>query len=77
MTEKTDTLNLLELNLELELGYGKTGVKVNIFQKKLQVLIWASWRWLTVNAFKTKRKIEIDYKDMLKFFSIVFYQEKF
>jgi hypothetical protein len=39
MTEKTDTLNLLELNLELELGYVKTGVKVNIFQKKLQVLI--------------------------------------
>jgi len=29
MTEKTDTVNLLEL------GYIKTGVKVNIFRKKL------------------------------------------
>jgi hypothetical protein len=62
MTEKTDTVNLLEP------GYVKTGVKV---------LIWASWRGLTVNAFTTKRKIEIDNKDMLKFLTIVFYQEKF
>jgi hypothetical protein len=74
MTEKTDTLN------HFELGYVKTGVKNNIFRKKITfspVLIWASWRGLTVNAFTTKTKIDIDDKDMLKFLSIVFNQVKF